>query len=92
MRAAYDNHRDEGFTVLSVSVRESDQVITDFISRHGLTYPFLMDRDGSASLDFKVMTTPTTFFIGPDGTIIDTKVGMVSREWLERHIRESTNT
>ena len=53
--------------MLSVSVRESDQVITDFISRHGLTYPFLMDRDGSASLDFKVMTTPTTFFLGPDG-------------------------
>ena len=92
MRAAYDNHRDEGFTVLSVSVRESDQVITDFISRHGLTYPFLMDRDGSASLDFGVVTTPTTFFIGPDGTIIDTRVGMVSRDWLERLVIESTGT
>ena len=92
MRAAYDNHRDEGFTVLSVSVRESDQVITDFISRHGLTYPFLMDRAGSASLDFKVMTPPTTFFIGPDGTILGTKAGMVSREWLDGHIRTSTGT
>ncbi len=92
MRAAYENNRDEGFTVLSVSIRESDQTITDFIARHGLTYPFLMDRDGSASLDFGVMTTPTTFFIGPDGTIIDTRVGMVSRDWLERLVIESTGT
>ena len=92
MRAAYENHREEGFTVLSVSIRESDQVIRDFISRHDLTYPFLMDRDGSASLDFEVTSTPTTFFIGPDGTITDTKAGMVSQDWLERLIVESTDT
>ncbi len=92
MRAAYENHREEGFTVLSVSIRESDQVIRDFISRHDLTDPFLMDRDGSASLDFEVTSTPTTFFIGPDGTITDTKAGMVSRDWLERLIIESTDT
>jgi peroxiredoxin len=90
--AAYENHGEEGFTVLSVSIRESDQVIRDFISRHDLTYPFLMDRDGSASLDFEVTSTPTTFFIGPDGTITDTKVGMVSQDWLERLIIESTDT
>ena len=92
MRAAYENHRDEGFTVLSVSVRESDQVIRDFISSHGLTYPFLMDRDGSASRDFEVITIPTTYFIGPDGTIRGTKAGLISQEWLERHIGESTGT
>jgi len=92
LRAAYENHQEEGFAVLSVSVRESDQVIREFISRHDLTYPFLMDRDGSASLDFKVTSTPTTFFIGPDGTILGTKAGMVSRKWLEGHIRTSTGT
>ena len=92
MRAAYENNRDEGFTVLSVSIRESDQTITDFIARHGLTYPFLMDRDGSASLDFGVVSTPTTFFIAPDGSILATKAGMISQDWLEGLIRESTGT
>jgi len=92
LRAAYENHREEGFTVLSVSIQESDQVIRDFISRHDLTYPFLMDRDGSASLDFEVVNTPTTFFIGPDGTILDTKAGLVSQDWLEYLISESTGT
>jgi len=92
LRAAYENHREEGFTVLSVSIQESDQVIRDFISRHDLTYPFLMDRDGSASLDFEVINTPTTFFIGPDGTILDTKAGLVSLDWLEYLISESTGT
>jgi|TARA_B100001105_G_scaffold207483_1_gene171668 peroxiredoxin len=92
LRAAYENNRDEGFMVLSVSTRESKQTITDFIARHGLTYPFLMDRDGSASLDFGVVSTPTTFFIGPDGAILDSKAGMISRDWLEGLIRESTST
>ncbi len=89
---AYENHREEGLTVLSVIIRESDQVISEFISRHGLPYPFLMDRDGSASLDLGVMTTPTTFFIGPDGPITDTRVGIVARDWLERLVSESTGT
>jgi hypothetical protein len=39
-----------------------------------------------------VTSTPTTFFIGPDGTITDTKAGMVSQDWLERLIIESTDT
>ena len=67
-------------------------MIRDFISRHDLTYPFLMDRDGSASLAFEVVNTPTTFFIGPDGTILDTKAGLVSQDWLEYLISESTGT
>jgi len=51
-----------------------------------------MDRDGSASLDFGVVSTPTTFFIGPDGSILETKAGMVTQTWLEGLIRESTGT
>ena len=90
MREAYESHRDEGFAVLSVSVREDDTVIREFIARHDLTYPFLMDRDGRASLDFEVKTTPTTYFIDPDGVIVDMQAGMTSREWLEHNIREST--
>jgi hypothetical protein len=38
------------------------------------------------------VSTPTTFFIGPDGSILATKAGMISQDWLEGLIRESTGT
>ncbi|MDE0805677.1 MAG: TlpA disulfide reductase family protein, partial [Acidimicrobiales bacterium] len=65
MRAAYEKYRDEGFEVLSVSVREDDAAVEGFVERYGLEYPFLLDRDGSVSLDYEVTSTPTTYFVSP---------------------------
>lgn len=86
MRAAYDQYQDDGFEILSVSVQEDETAVGEFIDRYGLDYPFLLDRDGSVSLDYDVSTTPTTFFISPDGEIVDVLAGTVNRAWLERNI------
>ena len=88
MRAAYDNYSDQGFEVLSVSVQEGDAEVAGFIDTYGLTYPFLMDRTGQISITYGVTTTPTTYFIAPDGTIADSIAGVVSQSWLERNLND----
>ncbi len=88
MRAAYDKYQDQGFEVLSISVREDDAPVADFVARYGLTYPFLMDRSGSTSVDYGVATTPTTYFISPDGELVDSLPGVVSQRWLEGNITQ----
>ncbi len=87
MRAAYEKYQDDGFEILSVSVQEDDAAVAAFIDRYGLDYPFALDRDGSVSLSYEVSTTPTTFFISPDGEIVDVLAGTVDIDWLERNIR-----
>ncbi len=87
MRAAYEKYQDQGFEVLSVSVQELDPPVTEFIARYGLTYPFLMDRTGEVSVRYGVSTTPTTYFVDPDGKIVDSRAGVVSADWLETNIR-----
>ncbi len=86
MRAAYDKYQDEGFEVLSISVQETDQPVADFVARYGLTYPFLMDRTGETSVEYGVATTPTTYFVSPDGEIVDSLPGVVTQRWLEDNI------
>ncbi len=86
MRAAYENFKDQGFEVLSVSVQEGDTEVADFIDRYSLTYPLLMDRTGQTSTSYEVTTTPTTYFISPDGAIVDTMAGVVTQAWLEKNI------
>lgn len=86
MRAAYDNYSDQGFEVLSVSVQEGDAEVAQFIDRYALTYPLLMDRTGQISTNYEVTATPTTYFISPDGTIVDSIAGVVSQTWLEKNI------
>ena len=45
-----------------------------------------MDRTGEISATYEVSSTPTTFFIAPDGTIADITTGVVSQNWLEGNI------
>ena len=86
MRAAYEKYREDGFEILSVSVEEDDAAVAGFVKRYGLDYPFLLDRDASVSIEFGVMSTPTTFFISPDGEIVATLAGTVNRGWLETNL------
>ncbi len=92
MRAAYETHNGHGFEVLSISVQEPDSVIDGFVTKHGLDYQFLMDRTGDISTSYGVTSTPTTYFIAPDGTIADSTAGVVTRSWLEDNIDDYITT
>jgi peroxiredoxin len=92
LRAAYDNYRDQGFEVLSVSVQENDAAVEEFVAKHGLDYQFLMDRTGQISTTYEVASTPTTYFIAPDGTIADSIAGVVSQAWLEGNLDDFITT
>ena len=92
LRAAYDSYSEQGFEVLSVSIQEGDAEVAEFIDRHDLSYPILMDRTGETSATYKVASTPTTYFISPEGTIVDTIAGVVSEEWLEANIERYLTT
>lgn len=49
-------------------------------------YPFLMDRSGATSIDYGVATTPTTYFVSPDGEIVDSTAGVVSQRSHESNL------
>ena len=86
MRAAYENYNEQGFEVISVSIQEGDAEVAAFIGRYGLTYPFLIDRTGQVATTYEIASTPTTYFIAPDGTIVDSVSGVVSQGWLEGNL------
>jgi len=69
-----------------VSIQESDTAVEEFVAKYGLNYQFLMDRTGQTSTTYKITSTPTTYFIAPDGTIVDSTTGVVSQAWLEKNL------
>ncbi len=46
----------------------------------------MKDEDGSLSRSYNVLSTPTTYFISPEGVVTDVLPGVMSQEWLERNI------
>lgn len=67
-------------SLLGVAVEEaktSDAKL--FIHTHGMTWPNLIDKEGSTRGDFG-MGVPVTWFIAPDGTVTYKHVGPVKSE------------
>ena len=60
LRTAYEQFKSKGLEILSISMSEKNAAVEEFISKYGLTYPFVMDRDGAAATLYGVVESPTT--------------------------------
>lgn len=60
--------------------------VQDFIEAYGLTFPIPMDTAGAVSKAYSVLTIPTTYILGTDGTIAQIVVGPMDEETMENII------
>ena len=75
-------HRDfaaQGLTVLGVNVREGTGAIAQYAQALGVTFPLVVDQQGSITTAYGVIGLPTTFLIGRDGRTVALATG--PREW-----------
>ena len=75
MQAIYTRYKDQGFEILAVNLQEQDAQMSAFVDEMGLTFPILVDRDGSLSSVYRVTSLPTTFVVDREGVIRDRIVG-----------------
>lgn len=73
--------RDQPFEILAVNMAESENTIDDFMRRHQLDFTVLLDRDGHALRQWKVMAFPTSFVLDKKGSIRYAVFGAI--DWLE---------
>lgn len=62
--------------------RETIQVVNDFVSENGYTFPLYYDLDMSAAVEYNVVSIPTTLFIDADGNIVKERKGTVSEGYI----------
>jgi peroxiredoxin len=79
LETLYQHFRDRGFTVLAVSLRETESRVRQYVKREKLTFPILLDRDGQVGRSFGIRSIPTTIIIDREGAMIGKTVG--SRKW-----------
>ena len=72
-----------------MSVQENETAVSDFITHYDLSYPFLMDTDGRISRQYSVFSTPTTYFINPDGVITSILPGLMTQQWIAANLEAS---
>ena len=67
---------------LGVNVRDAEDSGQAMVERTGVTYDIGRDTSGDLARELDIDNLPVTVIVGPDGTILDTLHGQVSRERL----------
>ncbi len=78
LEKAYEQYRDSGLVILGVNLTNQDSMtdVKSFVQEFKLTYPVLLDRNGSVSdYMYQIKGLPSTFFISRTGIIRTVVVG-----------------
>jgi peroxiredoxin len=86
MQRVYEEYKDQGFEILAVNATNQDSVeaALAFAQLYSLTFPIVMDTDGSVSRAYNLRALPSSFFIGADGVIQEVVIGGPMAEALLR--------
>lgn len=71
----YEKWSYDEIALVTVNVGEPPDMVAEYVSRHGLTFPVLVDTRQQVAQTYGIVGVPFTFFIDADGTIKAYKIG-----------------
>ncbi|GGH69006.1 thiol-disulfide oxidoreductase ResA [Compostibacillus humi] len=83
MQELYPEYKEKGIEIVAVSLDNTELVVDRFIDKYGLTFPIPHDKTEEVRDLYKVGPIPSTFFISPEGEIVEIVNGALSLEKLE---------
>lgn len=87
LNAYYQQVQNRGFVLLAIDVEEDAAVVAAFMQENNFDFPVALDADGAVSIRYGATALPSSFLIGPDGTLIKRwQPGPLTQEILERDI------
>src|SRR5690625_3017020 len=87
MESLYPKYKDD-IEIVAVSLDLNELVIHQFIDKYDLTFPIVHDRKSEVMDLYKVGPIPSTFFINPDGEIVNKISGPLTLDQLEGYFNE----
>ncbi len=90
LEALHQRFGPRGLAVVGVNMREGPTIVRNYVHELGLTFPLLLDSDGSVFRRYGVVGLPTSFLVGRDGGAVALAVG--AREWASAGAMEIVET
>ena len=79
LEALYQKYKRDGLVILAVNLGESEEQVSAYVARHGLSFPHLMDPGAKAEEAFGIQATPTNYLVDRRGHLV--AGGMGYRNW-----------
>lgn len=83
-------HQELGDEVAFLGLNIQDQVsaATALVQRTGVTYDIARDPAGELARTLGMVVMPSTYFVSPEGTVVDAKAGAMDADELRRRIED----
>jgi len=86
LRAAQEKYGDN-LVVLLVDEQETVEEVKAFAERYNLKSVFVMDDRGTVAQLYRMFSTPTTYFISPNGVIQSIWSGVFDMSWVDENMQ-----
>ncbi len=76
----YEDHADDGFTILALAVNDTEAAVLEFQEEFGLTFPLAVDEDNEINDQYAIVSQPSTFILDQNGIIMSRNFGIMLEE------------
>ena len=84
----YSSLKNNDVEIIAVNFAETRSKVDEFVSKHHINFSVLLDKYGNTSQDYRVRNLPVTYFISPDGIIMDTVFGGITEKLIEIKLKQ----
>ncbi|MDR0311989.1 MAG: TlpA family protein disulfide reductase [Treponema sp.] len=85
METLYLKYKDKGFEILAVNSGERNSEVMSFMTSYGLSFPTVLDTDGTVSRFYGIQAIPTSYLIDREGNMILRLVGSIDWDTPQIH-------
>lgn len=89
LEPVYLRYRNQGLRLLAINVRQDRQRAMKFVQPLGITYPVLLDQEGSVARAYGVSALPVTYLVDGQGLLRGRILGESTPEVFEQLVKET---
>ena len=82
----------QGIVFLGIDIQDTRSDGLQFLQTYGITYPNVVDADGSVTINYGVTGVPETFFVNRQGVIVRKVIGELTEQTLEKDLQTISNS
>jgi len=88
LNKAYTSFKNDDVEIIAINFEETRSEVDEFVNKYHLEFPILLDKYGDVSQDYRVRNLPVTYFISPDGIIMDLVLGGITQKLIETKLKQ----
>ncbi|HEX5363177.1 MAG TPA: TlpA disulfide reductase family protein [Gallionella sp.] len=81
-------HKDHDLVVIGVALDSTRASVVEFAAKENISYPLVLGNHRMAAQIGEVEVLPTSFLYAPNGKLVASQSGEVTRESIESYIRD----